>query len=118
MADIEIYIEKVSEESIVEWISSLFEGLVEIERDDDSVTYSGKRGKSTIPIQIQKNVEDKDLTGVWFNSERTPWKTDRDCARQAFQVFNQKIQCDPGEEFLLPNQFFEISADGERVVEI
>ncbi len=118
MPNVEIYIEDVEEVSLMEWISSVLEEVAEVQREDDMVILSGVYEKSVIPVIVQKNVEDLNLTGVWFNSEVTPWASDMDCAREAHRALRKTVQCDPGDDYPHPDQFMEISENGERLLTI
>ncbi|WP_237065866.1 hypothetical protein [Microbulbifer guangxiensis] len=118
MPDVEIYINNIDEKSLLGWISSVLEEVVEVQRDDEMVILSGVFDKSIVPVIIQKNVENLDLTGVWFNSEITPWSSDLECAREAFYSLNKTVLCDPGEEYPSPTQFLEISENGEKLITI
>ncbi len=54
MPDVEIYINNIDEKSLVDWISSILEEVIEVQRDDDMVILSGVFDKSIVPVIIQK----------------------------------------------------------------
>lgn len=118
MADVEIYIENPDIDTLIGWVENFLENPLTTQQDDDIITVVGNYQKAIIPVIIQLNIEDGPFVGVWFNSEEAPWKSDADCAREAFKFFDTTIQCDPGDEYPDDNQFLEISESGEAIIRI
>ena len=114
--EIEIYIEEASLESVMLWVKSCVEIISSKIMDDDmevfDVVYEGEK----FPVTVQPIPDRPPCIGVWFNGEKTPWKSDVECARAAHKNLGVPVLCDPGEEYPLPQQFLKITKTGESVV--
>lgn len=118
MADVEIYIESPKIEEVTSWLEEILDEVSLGAEDDETLLVEGNYLGKKLPVIVQKVVEDGPFVGIWFNSESTPWNSDCECAREAFDYFGKTVQCDPGEKYPLPNQFFQISKSGEEIVQI
>jgi len=119
MQDIEIYIREPAMRRVLGWLTSELGELEEVTAD---TAKSGVRSfravaqSPTIPIMIHQAVEGSAYTGIWFNAGNTPWTSDADCARAAFEAFALPVQCDPGPENSGQDEFLRIDDQGERLV--
>jgi len=118
MADVEIYIENVEEDGILEWLKSKFHLLGRVSIDSESFRIDVENQEFRIPVIIHSSVEGENLTSIRFNSEDTPWGSDSECAREAFEFFQLPVLCDPGPENPLPNLFLRITVSGESLVDV
>ena len=118
MANVEIYPDSPKIEEVIAWVRSVLEESVFNFEDDEMILMEGEYGGVTVPVVIQKKVEDGPFVGVWFNADHTPWGDDRACAPDAWQHFQVAVQCDPGDEFPEPDQFLQIDKNGEWVIRL
>jgi len=118
MADCEIYLQNPDMETMMTWVEARVGDMDWISENKDMVVFHAQASGDTLPIIIQKNIEDTDFIGIWFNSVHAPWDTDADCARDAFLALNCTLQCDPGETIKGKNKFLQIDINGENLIEI
>jgi len=121
MQDIEIYIREPSIKRLLGWLKS------ELGRVDECPPNQGQKNvqvyravdtEPAIPIIIQLSVEGGPFVGVWFDSDKTPWQSDIECARAAFTAFGLPVMCDPGPEHDNQDDFYRIDAHGEQLVRL
>ncbi|MAF17290.1 MAG: hypothetical protein CMG93_15145 [Marinomonas sp.] len=91
--DIEIYLLSCPTEQIIRWLEQDF-SVNEVRTSSDAsikviLTFNG----NTIPVTILEKAAGKRFTSVWFDSDQTPWKSDMDCARHAFEKLNCEVRC-------------------------
>jgi len=118
MADCEIYLQNPKMKDMMEWVESRVGDMDWISENEDMVVFHAQAGGETLPIIIQKKIEDTAFIGIWFNSVHAPWKTDADCARDAFNTLNCTLQCDPGEDVKGKNKFLQIDSNGEHLIDL
>lgn len=118
MADCEIFIENPDMTQLVDWIEARVGEMDWISENPELVVFHAKTGEDTLPILIHKQVEDTQFVSVWFNSTQAPWKSDADCARDAFKTLNCTVQCDPGDKIKGEQVFLEITEAGENLVNL
>lgn len=116
MADCEIYLQNPDMTAMVEWIEKSVGDMDWISENDDMVVFHAQAGGDTLPIIVQKSVEDSDFVGIWFNSVHAPWESDADCGRDAHKTLNCMVQCDPGDKVKGADKFLQIDADGETLI--
>ena len=80
--DIEIYLKRVTTEEIISWLEQMFSSA-SVERTEPNT--AAKLG--TMFCTVTEDVAKGGYTSVWFESNETPWVTDLECARQAFDHF-------------------------------
>jgi hypothetical protein len=115
-SDIEIYIHCRDLATIVEWLEARF-GMVDILQADQQLL----RGVLQLDLQskpcefllLQKAAGA--YTSVWFKQNETPWNSDIDCGRDAFNCLQREVRVSAGEwaEGDEYDSFVRIRADGE-----
>jgi hypothetical protein len=115
--EIEVYLCDCTEERLVAWLESVVGPLGEPEEPGASIVYSSTIG----PVVVTPGIEGGPFVGVWFNTSRTPWTTDLDCARQAARELGCTVRCCPGQLFTevpwwVSDVFLEISGGAEELV--
>ena len=121
MSDIEIYIREPVLKRVLGWIKSRVGPLEELPVDKSQKgvrIFRTLEHQPMIPIVIQTGIEDGPYVGVWFDSDATPWQSDVDCAREAFEAFGLPVQCDPGPDHVDQDDFFRIDAKGESFIQL
>ena len=108
---IEIYVRDLAEDTAVEWLHEVFEGVKQVQ-EAPIVTYEGEHEGATVPVQITEHVKNGPYTSVWFNAPDLPWASVRECARAAHEALGAEVVCylDRPEE---PWMLFQMK-DGEE----
>lgn len=115
--DIEIYLKKINTENIIKWLNERFEQC-EITKQARAITEAEVTYNSQpIPVLIVEKAQDG-FTSVLFNSHRTPWASDKECAIEAFSAFDTEARCNAaswkeGDE---PDEWLSISEEGEKLM--
>ncbi|MBJ7550702.1 hypothetical protein [Marinomonas ostreistagni] len=91
--DIEIYLLSCPTDRIIRWLEQDF-SVNEVRTSSDAsikvtLTFNGH----SIPVTILEKAAGKRFTSIWFDSDRTPWESDMDCARYAFEKLNCEVRC-------------------------
>ncbi len=121
MKDIEIYIREPVLKRVLGWIKSVLGPLEELPVDKSQKgvrMFRATECQPVMPIMIQTGIEGGPYVGIWFDSGETPWGSDVDCARAAFEAFGLPVQCDPGPEYDNQDDFFRIDDKGESIVRL
>jgi len=121
MSDIEIYIREPVLKRVLGWIKSRLGPLEELSVDKSQRgvrMFRTTEHQPVIPIVVQTGVESGPYVGIWFDSASTPWKTDVECAREAYEAFGLPVQCDPGVDHDDQDDFFRIDEKGESIVRL
>lgn len=121
MSDIEIYIREPVLKRVLGWIKSKLGPIEELPVDQsqqDVRMFRTTEHQPSVPIMIQSSIEGGPYVGIWFDSSATPWSTDVDCARDAFEAFGLPVQCDPGPSHEDQDDFFRIDSSGESIVHL
>ena len=97
--DIEIYIKDLSQSALEQWLAHCFSTL-------DSGTISTidlasnkqhklilQHEKNDIPLTITPNAAGKAFTSLWFESDKTPWANDLECAESALDLLQLEVRC-------------------------
>jgi hypothetical protein len=117
--DIEIYIKNPDTNSILAWLGSIFE----------SVDASTKGRRTLIKLKSPDDVVDclllidavkGNFASLWFQSSKTHWKTDKECALDAFAQLHQEIRCSTHgwetDEIENEETWLKITGDGESTI--
>lgn len=91
--DIEIYIKDRSLERITQWLEQICHPLKQDVKQGQVHHFNGFIEGQEIPIMIHEKASGKAWTSVWFNSDKTPWNKDLDCAEQAARELDTQIRC-------------------------
>jgi hypothetical protein len=123
--DIEVYIKDISVDAIISWLNDVF---VSVEKQNAlgkaSITLQCKIKDetdiiSTIPVTIFTGAAGKLYTSLWFQSDKTPWSTDIDCAIQLVEATGNEVRCSTNgweEAEDADNQWWKVTAEGKTIV--
>lgn len=117
-SDIEIYLPDTDPQAICQWLRTVFGRAPEPVNSSDRnkvLRYRLAVDGVIIPLLL---VTRGGWTSVWFNSERTPWATDLDCARAAVAHLGGRARCTDGgwQEGDDPDRFLEVTINGVETV--
>lgn len=114
-SDIQVFVRSVPA-SVVGWLESVAGPLGDPQDGGAAIIYTSAIG----PVIVTPDMQPGDFIGIWFNTQRSPWATDVDCAREAAVALGCAVRCDPGSHFPeVPPQsavFLEIHDGCERLV--
>lgn len=91
--DIEIYLLSCPNEKIIAWLENHFSILEQKQLNAEMLALTISDGTNKIKVQILEQAAGKRFTSVWFDSNKTPWESDIDCARDAYKHLNCEIRC-------------------------
>jgi len=116
-SDIEIFVRDCSIERVRAWARTRVGPIGDAQDDGAATIYLTSCG----PMIATPSIENGPFMSVWFNSTRTPWATDVDCARDVARELECTVRCDPGQHYpdVPPESstFLEIAAGQERLVD-
>ncbi|MFY0664625.1 MAG: hypothetical protein JXQ97_08365 [Natronospirillum sp.] len=115
--DIEIYLHKQSPAHIIQWMTDVF-GTPPESRGSatkGTVRLNITTAQGIVPVML---VQRGSWYSVWFDSAKTPWATDLECAQSAVAALGARARCSDGgwQEGDDPDQFLEVSAEGVTTV--
>jgi hypothetical protein len=114
--EIEIYVRDCTVADLLAWAGSRLGNLAGPDAAGDATVYESPCG----PLIVTPAIEDGPFISLWFNTPRTPWRTDVDCARDAARALRCTVRCDPGQQYPeVPPQssiFLEIVGEREELV--
>jgi len=90
--DVEIYAKRLEIGKILEWISLNF-SIDEQKTVGSTLKLKLTRDGTSVTCTIAENVAKGGYTSIWFDSSNTPWRTDEDCAQEAYNYFQVEIRC-------------------------
>ncbi|AQZ93300.1 hypothetical protein ACFSB1_11530 [Halopseudomonas phragmitis] len=112
--DIEIYLREDHLPALLDWLAS----LGQLQQTSTSGRASLELDGVRIPVLIVRKAAGK-WASIWFDSDRTPWATDADCARAVFAAIGQEVRCsvggwseDDGEDDA--DRWLKVNAEGEN----
>ncbi|GAB3488665.1 hypothetical protein [Marinomonas epiphytica] len=114
--DIEIYVLSCPTETIVEWLNTDFTVINKQNVTSDSVKLTLSHQGQEINVTILEKAAGKRFTSIWFDSDKTPWSTDMECAQQAFTALEHEVRCnyqgweEEGDQD--PDQWWRVNKDG------
>lgn len=98
MNDLEIYIRELSDEPISGWLAESLDGLELVEVGSKGVR-KGKGFYNDHPVRVTlyPGAFSKHFTSVVLEGEALPWRTDLECARNAWRHLDTEVRCSPGD---------------------
>jgi len=91
--DIEIYLLSCSNEKIIEWLQTSFTIIEEKKLNDGLLSLKIATAETEFEIQLLQKAAGKRFTSVWFDSDKTPWSDDVECAKAAFTALDCEVRC-------------------------
>lgn len=88
--DIEIYVKRPAPERISEWLDARF-GIASASARGEAMVF--RLGADQIECVVVENAVKGGYASIWFRSDSTPWQSDQDCARDAFDFFDAEVRC-------------------------
>ena len=118
--DIEVYIKDISVEEITTWLNTVFDN-VEIQGsiDKSSINFHCITGEHLTPLTIYIGAAGKLYTSLWFQSDKTPWGTDIECATQIAETLDKEVRCSTSgweESDDTDNQWWKITKEDKAMV--
>lgn len=92
--DIEIYLKEDFLDDLTAWLDQQV-GRVELGPWSGTTRRGTLHGDCAIPLMIVRKAAGK-WASVWFESDRTPWDTDLDCARAVASGIDREVRCSIG----------------------
>jgi len=123
--DIEVYIKDISVDAIINWLNDVFEGVeAQSPLDKSPLTLQCKIKEdtgsvATIPVTIFTGAAGKLYTSLWFQSDKTPWNTDFDCAIQLVEATGNEVRCSTNgweEAEDADNQWWKVTSEEKTIV--
>ncbi|UZE95099.1 hypothetical protein [Alkalimarinus alittae] len=118
--DIEVYIKECSIDEIITWLNSVFEDVKTLgPLDKKSITLTCTNGDNSIPLTVYTGAAGKLYTSLWFQSEKTPWKTDLDCALAIANALDTEVRCATNsweESADSENEWWKVTKEGQTTV--
>lgn len=98
MTDLEIYIRELSDEPITAWLAESLDDLALAAVGSNGVR-KGKGFYDGYPVRVTlyPGAFSKHFTSVVLEGEELPWRTDLDCARNAWRHLDTEVRCSPGD---------------------
>ncbi len=124
-SDIEVYIKDISVDAIINWLNEIFEDVTtQGALDKTPLTLQCKMKNVTgdtedMPVTIFTGAAGKLYTSLWFQSDKTPWHTDLDCAIQLVEATESEVRCSTNsweEVEDADNQWWKVTTEGKEVV--
>jgi hypothetical protein len=116
-ADIEIYALSCPTEKIIAWLEETFTLIQKSTPSKQCSKVTVSFDGNNIDVTILEEAAGKRFTSIWFDSDKTPWENDINCARQAFQALNCEVRCNfqgwEEEGNQDPDQWWRINTYGE-----
>ncbi|OUR85202.1 hypothetical protein A9Q77_01005 [Marinomonas sp. 42_23_T18] len=91
--DIEIYLLSCSNEKIIEWLQTSFTIIEEKKLNAGLLSLKVATAETEFEIQLLQKAAGKRFTSVWFDSDKTPWSDDVECAKAAFTALDCEVRC-------------------------
>lgn len=112
--DIEIYLKAQPVPQVEAWLQDRFGPLTAVAKNKQGCRYRLEIDGRTVPVMVIEKAAGN-FTSVWFDSDRTPWARDIDCAREAHRHFQCETRCvasgwTDGDE---PDEWWSITEAGE-----
>ncbi|MGI0115944.1 hypothetical protein [Zooshikella sp. RANM57] len=119
LPDIEIYVKNTTPDLIEDWLDDRFDSVELVNKEGRTHQYNVDWQGMNIPVMVVERAAGRAFTSIWFNSAETPWETDIECARDAFEFFDTEIRCNGTfwqEEEAADNEWWRITHQGEGII--
>jgi hypothetical protein len=90
--DIEIYVKDSSFKAIQDWLSSVFEP-VSLPSFKGKPISIGIGSSPKITVMLTPHAAGKAFTSIWFQSDKTPWVNDEECAISFLALNDTEVRC-------------------------
>ncbi|MFP8967246.1 hypothetical protein ACKC9G_11755 [Pokkaliibacter sp. CJK22405] len=109
--DIEIYVRSTAVEDIVSWLAQAMNVTTPEIRKKGS---SWHCTVADVPVMLVEQAAGKNFTSVWLDSDQTPWATDLECAKAAYEGLQREIRCirSGWSEEQDPDEWWSVGRDG------
>ncbi len=119
--DIEVYIKDISIDAIINWLNEVFDDVAtQGALDKSPLTLQCKmKSAASMPVTIFTGAAGKLYTSLWFQSDKTPWNTDLDCAIQLVEATGNEVRCSTNsweEVEDADNQWWKVTTEGKAIV--
>ena len=123
--DLEIYIKRVETLAIINWLSTCFEQVGKSLSETSKAKLStsclfssaSDEDNSQVSCVIMEKAAKGGFVSVWFKTNETPWRTDRELAVAAFDFFKEEVRCSTGPwEGNDEGGWIRFTNDGEQIV--
>ena len=95
LPDIEIYLKRATPADIIDWLKQNFQIIQSSDRGEGCKLTLDYKGSSTDCIIVEQAAKGG-YVSVWFKTNETPWRTDEECAREAFEALGVETRCSIG----------------------
>ena len=92
--DIEIYLRDDHVNDLLDWLHQAM-GPLTLDEPKGLTQHGALRGDQTIPLMVVRKAAGK-WASIWFDSDATPWESDRDCARAVHAAIGHEVRCSVG----------------------
>ncbi|BES70794.1 hypothetical protein RE428_18120 [Marinobacter nanhaiticus D15-8W] len=97
MHDLEIYVKELAHDPIRHWLGESLEDLqLEQKGSKGVITGVGFYCDHKVRVSLYPGAFNKHFTCVVLEGEELPWRSDLDCARNAWRHLDTEIRCSPG----------------------
>jgi hypothetical protein len=115
-SDIEIYIKNIGAPAAEQWLQAMgwqTEALILNRTTTKIVVNTGDKSFTVLAVSSGK------FTSVWFQSDQTPWASDLECARQAWQHFGKEVRSSQGgwQEDNKDDRWWQLDDSGETLID-
>lgn len=119
LEDLEIYIASRELNNIELWLTNAFDQFTITKKGKKGFHFNGIYQAQTCSGMVVLNAGNSGYTSVWTENRNTPWENDVMMGRAAQQALNTTVRCiesawEKGDD---PDQWLEISNDGEQVIQ-
>lgn len=98
MNDLEIYVRELDTARLEAWLAESLDGLAMVAVGSVGVA-KGKGYYQGVPVRVSlyPGAFSKHFTSVVLEGDELPWRSDLDCARNAWRRLDVEVRCSPGD---------------------
>ncbi|WP_017431125.1 hypothetical protein [Vreelandella jeotgali] len=113
--DIEIYLAQTPSEALNTWLADTLAAEPLVPAGKGRWRTRGVCNGQPVPVLLVDNAT-QHFACLWFNSDSTPWPTDRQAAHSAARALDSEVRCStgswqPGDD---PDLFWQVLPDGSE----